>query len=57
VVTVRCGSNHTCAITDTGEVFAWGKGDSGQLGLGGTPARVSTPVRETTTNQPTIDCR
>jgi hypothetical protein len=41
---VRCGSNHTCAITDTGEVYSWGKGDAGQLGVGDNTAQLSSPV-------------
>ena len=31
---VACGYEHTLAIAQGGECFAWGKGDSGQLGTG-----------------------
>ncbi len=29
-----CGGFHTLALTDAGDVYAWGKGEFGQLGLG-----------------------
>eukprot|EP00164_Ancoracysta_twista_P014131 GFYU01022881.1.p1 GENE.GFYU01022881.1~~GFYU01022881.1.p1 ORF type:complete len:970 (-),score=233.91 GFYU01022881.1:90-2999(-) len=35
VVQVAAGSNHSLALSDSGQVFAWGKGDEGQLGHGG----------------------
>ncbi len=31
---VSCGGLHTVALTDKGEVWAWGKNDLGQLGTG-----------------------
>ena len=34
VVAVACGAGHSIVITATGEVFAWGAGNEGQLGLG-----------------------
>ncbi|KAL6076588.1 negative regulation of SNARE complex assembly, variant 2 [Balamuthia mandrillaris] len=34
VVDVACGDFHTFARTALGQVFAWGRGDRGQLGLG-----------------------
>jgi alpha-tubulin suppressor-like RCC1 family protein len=33
-VAVAAGQNHSLALTNTGEVFAWGANGSGQLGLG-----------------------
>lgn len=39
---VACGWSHTVALTVTGEVFAWGNGDHGKLGLGDA-SKVSTP--------------
>ncbi|CAL5222111.1 g4423 [Coccomyxa viridis] len=36
-VTTACivsGENHACAIAKTGELYFWGRGDSGQLGAG-----------------------
>lgn len=34
VVQVSCGATHVLAVTNEHEVFAWGRGDNGRLGLG-----------------------
>lgn len=34
VVRVSCGFEHVLAVTRSGQLFAWGRGDRGQLGLG-----------------------
>ncbi|KAL3868352.1 hypothetical protein ACJMK2_041166 [Sinanodonta woodiana] len=34
VVQVSCGASHVLAVTNENEVFAWGRGDNGRLGLG-----------------------
>ena len=41
VLSLVCGSRTTLALDREGRVFAWGKGDDGQLGIGerGTVAR------------------
>ena len=44
---VSCGDTHTCAITDEGALFSFGRNQNGQLGLGTdedalTPTLVST---------------
>lgn len=31
---LACGWRHTMALTETGKVFAWGRGNNGQLGIG-----------------------
>jgi alpha-tubulin suppressor-like RCC1 family protein len=31
---IVCGGNHTLALSSVGEVYTWGQGTSGQLGLG-----------------------
>ena len=37
VLTVSCGSRHTLAVTEDGEVFSWGLGHFGALGRSYTP--------------------
>jgi E3 ubiquitin-protein ligase HERC3 len=39
VVAVQCGDEHSVAITSKGTMFVWGRGDSGQLGLGDEKAK------------------
>ena len=34
ITQVACGDFHTGAITDTGKLYTWGKGDDGRLGHG-----------------------
>lgn len=34
IISVSLGQHHTCAITDRGDVYTWGKGEQGQLGQG-----------------------
>ena len=34
IVKISCGSAHTCAISEAGEVFSWGFNQYGALGLG-----------------------
>uniref|UniRef100_A0A3B3VU76 Serine/threonine-protein kinase Nek8 n=1 Tax=Poecilia latipinna TaxID=48699 RepID=A0A3B3VU76_9TELE len=34
LVQVSCGASHVVAVTNEREVFAWGRGDNGRLGLG-----------------------
>ncbi len=36
VASVAAGTHHSCAVTDDGTVFCWGRNDNGQLGLGTT---------------------
>ena len=38
---VSCGLQHTLAVADTGETYAWGHGGSGRLGCGGTDYELS----------------
>lgn len=34
IIAVSCGQYHTCAVSDRGDTFTWGKGEMGQLGQG-----------------------
>jgi alpha-tubulin suppressor-like RCC1 family protein len=31
---ISCGGMHTCCVGAHGELYAWGRADQGQLGLG-----------------------
>nr|XP_040057147.1 RCC1 and BTB domain-containing protein 1-like [Gasterosteus aculeatus aculeatus]XP_040057148.1 RCC1 and BTB domain-containing protein 1-like [Gasterosteus aculeatus aculeatus]XP_040057149.1 RCC1 and BTB domain-containing protein 1-like [Gasterosteus aculeatus aculeatus]XP_040057151.1 RCC1 and BTB domain-containing protein 1-like [Gasterosteus aculeatus aculeatus]XP_040057152.1 RCC1 and BTB domain-containing protein 1-like [Gasterosteus aculeatus aculeatus]XP_040057153.1 RCC1 and BTB domain- len=50
VTDVACGSHHSMALTDSGEVYAWGYNNCGQVGSGSTanqptPRRVSSSLQ------------
>lgn len=34
VTQISCGASHVIAVTNEHEVFSWGRGDNGRLGLG-----------------------
>lgn len=34
IVQIACGLKHTVALTNNGELYAWGSNNEGQLGLG-----------------------
>jgi len=51
VTRVACGSYHTLAVTENGEVYSWGFNNYGQIGCGstasqGSPRKISFPVKE-----------
>jgi len=48
IIKVSCGNSNTLALASTGEVFSWGLGQRGCLGLGNVP-EVSDPVQIKTT--------
>ncbi|KTF74001.1 hypothetical protein cypCar_00039178, partial [Cyprinus carpio] len=43
IVAVSCGEAHTLALNDKGQVFAWGLGSDGQLGLSNIEDRIRIP--------------
>lgn len=34
VCAIGCGPHHVAVVSGEGEVYAWGRGDGGRLGLG-----------------------
>ncbi|XP_056850563.1 ultraviolet-B receptor UVR8 isoform X2 [Raphanus sativus] len=46
VVQVSCGWRHTLAVTERNNVFAWGRGTNGQLGIGESLDRNSPKIIE-----------
>ena len=40
IVRIACGWMHSLALTEDGHVFAWGQGNSGELGLGDRKGRI-----------------
>nr|CAD2209380.1 unnamed protein product [Meloidogyne enterolobii] len=51
IVDICCGDEHAIALTETGEVYVWGKGKNGQLGTGNrnnvsVPIRIQIPTRQ-----------
>ncbi|XP_066491696.1 serine/threonine-protein kinase Nek8 [Tiliqua scincoides] len=49
ITQVACGASHVLAVSNEGEVFAWGRGDNGRLGLGtqeshNSPQQVPIPL-------------
>ena len=57
VVQLSCGSSHTCAVSASGELFAWGAGRAGQVGV--LPPRERTPEPKRIASLPpvaTVDC-
>lgn len=43
ITRVSCGQAHSLAVNEQGQVFAWGAGEGGQLGLGTTETAVRIP--------------
>lgn len=45
VTAVACGENHSAALLETGELFAWGNNQFGQLGVGVSTLHSSVPTQ------------
>ena len=47
VIKVVCGDTYTLCLTENGNVYSWGKGLSGSLGLGGKDEKqiITTPTK------------
>lgn len=43
IVQVACGEHHSLVVTDKGDVYAWGRGFEGQLGLSRSTQIAATP--------------
>lgn len=52
---VSCGLIFSTCLTDTGQVWTWGSGDSGQLGRGAASTQSSTPQRVESLSANVID--
>lgn len=46
IKSVACGGVHTCAVTSTGALYAWGGGQVGQLGIGPQTGFFSSKLRD-----------
>ncbi|MCA8837953.1 MAG: hypothetical protein K8963_08910, partial [Proteobacteria bacterium] len=42
---VSAGATHTCAINSAGQLYCWGEGDTGRLGLGTSTNDRNAPIR------------
>ena len=45
VVQIATSKTHTCAVGNNGEIYCWGRGVSGELGLGLNNASYSLPIK------------
>ncbi|HEU5135882.1 MAG TPA: hypothetical protein VFU13_12105 [Steroidobacteraceae bacterium] len=48
VSTISAGTNHTCGLTPTGEIYCWGRNHEGEVGDGSAPYNVTGPTLVTT---------
>lgn len=44
IISMALGGQHSCVVRAGGEIFCWGKGRAGQLGVGSYPFTQSTPA-------------
>lgn len=42
---VACGDAHSAAVTETGNLYCWGRADRGQCGTGDSPEAYATPQK------------
>eukprot|EP01017_Pseudomicrothorax_dubius_P024431 TRINITY_DN2595_c0_g3_i3.p1 TRINITY_DN2595_c0_g3~~TRINITY_DN2595_c0_g3_i3.p1 ORF type:complete len:623 (-),score=139.19 TRINITY_DN2595_c0_g3_i3:74-1942(-) len=56
VQALSCGWGHTAAITDDGQLFTWGYGGEGQLGLGGSESQYEPQRVQLPSEAKSVDC-
>ncbi len=55
VLHIACGSTYSAAITATGELYTWGRGNYGRLGHGSSEDQSSPTVVEALKGQKVLD--
>lgn len=53
---IACGAMHCAAITNNGEMYTWGKGEDGQLGIGTKENQFIPTVVHTLHNESIVTC-
>jgi len=53
---VASGEFHSIGLSDSNEIYSWGRNTTGQLGLGNTSTKVTQPTRISSTTWSDIDC-
>lgn len=54
---IACGSSHSAAITSCGELYCWGLGEYGRLGLGDTSTQLRPKLVKALQGQRVIQVR
>jgi alpha-tubulin suppressor-like RCC1 family protein len=51
IIMASCGAKHMMALTEENQIFVWGTGENGRLGLGDTKGRNVPTVVDQLINQ------